>query len=209
MAPSNIKPRQRIIHFLKNNFFSIFALVVSFSSAYFSIKSYRDTVTQQAIDNTYKTFYDISVAGMDHSDLIHLCTMPESYDLVQKEIHLSLMPITEKKRAEYLLRERAFANYLFGFYENTLLQYDESKKNRNTDKAEFLHGILDYLRHKVLQNPRLLYLWDSHGGKLSVNYAEGTKDDYNKNVLKNKSSSLTMYFDSVGPYFLDTAKVSR
>ncbi len=208
MAPSNMKPRQHIIQFLKNNFFSIFALVVSFSSAYFSIKSYRDTVTQQAIDNTYKTFYDISVAGMDHSDLIHLCTMPESYDLVQKEIHLSLMPITEKKRAEYLLRERAFANYLFGFYENILLQYDESVKNRNTDKSEFLHGILDYLRDKVLRNPRLLYLWDSHGGKLSTNYAEATIDDYNENVLKSKNRSLTMKIDSVGPYFLDTAKVS-
>jgi hypothetical protein len=82
MALSNNKPGQAIINLLKENFFSLFALVVSFSSAWFSIKSYRDSVTRQAIDNTYKTFYDISVAGMDHTDLIHLWTMPQNYDMV-------------------------------------------------------------------------------------------------------------------------------
>jgi len=198
-----------LVNFLKNNFFSVFALVVSFFGAYFSIASYRDTVTQQAIDNTYKTFYDISTLGMDHSDLIHLYTMPESYDMVQRDIHLSLMPITEKKHAEYILKERAFANYLFGFYENTLLQYNESIKIRKTGRTDFLKGILDYFRSRVLRNPRLIYLWDSHGGKLSMNYAEATREDYDKNVLHNKDSSLTISVDAVGPYFIDTIKVFR
>ncbi len=44
-------------------------------------------------------------------DVTHLCTIPESYDMVQKEIHLSLMPITENKNAEYILKERAFIYY--------------------------------------------------------------------------------------------------
>jgi len=209
MAESNNKTNRILINFLKNNFFSVFALVVSFASAYFSIKSYRDTVTQQAIDNTYKTFYDIFATAMDHSDLTHLCTIPEGYNIVERNVHLSLMPITEKKRAEYILKERAFANYLFGFYENTLLQYDESIKNRNRDKADFLIGILDYFRVRVLRNPRLVYLWDSQGGNMSMNYAESTKEDYNKNVLNNKDNSLAISVDSVGPYFIDTINVYR
>jgi len=209
MVHSNNKKGSVVIDFIRNDFMSIFALVVSFLSAYFSIKSYRDTVTQQAIDNTYKTFYDISVAGMNNSDLFHLCAMPESYNMVQKEIHVSLMPITEKKRAEYRLKERAFANYLFGFYENTLLQYNESIKNRNEDRTNFLNGILDYFRTKVLRNPRLLYLWDSNGGKLSINYAKVTIADYDNHVLNNKDRSLTSSVDSVGPYFIDTINVAH
>ena len=136
MERSNNKASMILVNFLKNNFFSVFALVVSFASAYFSIKSYRDTVTQQAIDNTYETFYDIFATAMDHSDLTHLCTMPESYNIVEKNVHLSLMPITEKKRAEYILKERAFASYLFGFYENTLLQYNESIKNQKQEQRQ-------------------------------------------------------------------------
>ena len=209
MAESNKKTNRVLVNLLKNNFLSLFALVVSFLSAYFSIKSYKDTVTQQAIDNTYETFYDILATGMDHSDLTHLCTLPEGYSIVEKNVHLSLMPITEKKRAEYVLKERAFANYLFGFYENTLLQYHESIKNRNKDKADFLKGILDYFRVRVLRNPRLIYLWDSHGGNMSINYAESTQEDYDKNVLNNKDRSLNISVDSVGPYFIDTIKVFR
>ena len=209
MALIKNKTGSYIIDTIKKEFLSIFALFVSFLSAYFSIISYRDTVTQQAIDNTYKTFYDISLAGMSNWDLIHLCTMPEMYNMVQKQIHVSLMPIDEKKRAEYSLKERAFANYLFGFYENTLLQYHESIKKRNTDRTNFLQGILDYFRAKVLRNPRLLYLWDSHGGKLSFSYAKITIEDYAENVLNNKDSSLTISVDSIGPYFIDTVKVSH
>jgi len=208
MAQSDNKASIILVNFLKDNFFSIFALLVSFASAYFSIKSYKDTVTQEAIDNTYETFYNILATGMDHSDLMHLSTMPETYTIVEKEIHLSLMPITEKKRAEYTLKERAFASYLFGFYENTLLQYNESIKNRNRDKAGFLKEVLDYFRVRVLRNPRLVYLWDSHGGNLSINYAESTKEDYDKNVLHNKDSSLNISVDPVGPYFIDTIKIS-
>ena len=209
MALINNKPGKHIIDLIKREFLSIFAIAVSLLSAYFSIKSYRDTVTQQAIDNTYKTFYDISVAGMSNSDLIHLCAMPETYNVVQKEIHLSLMPITERKRAEYRLKERAFANYLFGFYENTLLQYLESIKSRNSDRTDFLEGVLDYFRTKVLRNPRLLYLWDSNGGKLSVNYAKVTIEDHDKNVLKSIDSSLTLSVDSIGPYFIDSVNISN
>jgi len=116
---------------------------------------------------------------------------------------------SEKKRAEYILKERAFANFLFGFYENTLFQYNESLKSRNKDRTDFLRKALDYFRNKVLRNPRLLYLWDSDGGKLSINYAESTIEDYDKNVWNNKDRSLALSIDSVGPYFIDTIKVSR
>jgi hypothetical protein len=119
------------------------------------------------------------------------------------------MPITEKKRAEYLLKERAFANYLFGFYENTLYQYNNSVKIRNTGRTEFLKETLDYLREKVLRNPRLPYLWDPHGGGLSINYSDATREDYDKLVLSHKNSSMTIGVDSMGPYHTDTSNIAH
>ena len=209
MALFNNKTGRSIIAGIRSYFFSIFALIVSFFSAYFSIKSYRETVTQKAIDDTYRTFYEISVTVMNNSDLLHLYEMPETYQGVIKDIHLSLMPITEKKRAEYSLKERAFASYIFGFYENILLQHRESLKDRNTDRTIFLEGVLHHFRTRVLINPRLLYLWNSNGGKLSLNYSKLTTNDYAMNVLNNKGSSLAIIVDSVGPYFIDTIKVAR
>jgi len=203
MALFTNKTGRAIIAGIRSYFFSIFALVVSFFSAYFSIKSYRETVTQKAIDDTYRTFYEISVTVMNNSDLLHLYEMPETYQQVIKDIHLSLMPITEKKRAEYILKERAFSSYIFGFYENILLQHRESVKDRNTDRTIFLEGVLHHFRTRVLINPRLLYLWDRNGGQLSRNYSKFTVDDYENNVLKSNDSSLAIRVDSVGPYFVD------
>ena len=187
------------ITFFKNNLLSVFALIVSVTSAYVSTKSSRDTITQRTIDNTYANFYDISVTGMSNSDLMHLITVSENYDMVQKDIHLSLMPISEQKRAVYIL----IAAYLFGFYENTLFQYNESVKSRNKGRTHFLKSTLDYFRLRVLRNPRLLYLWDKAGGNLSINYAKETLEDYDQNVLNYKDGSLTINIDSVGPYFID------
>jgi hypothetical protein len=205
------EPKKRkfiLANFLKNNFFSLIAFVVSFASAYFSYKSYKDTITQQAIDNSYKTFYNICITNLSNWDVNHLYTMPENYEMVKKNVHLSLMPINEKRQAEFILKELAFANFIFGTYEYTLFQYKEAEKNRDTNKAVFLKDILDFLRNKILLNPRLLYLWDSHGGNLSIYYAKTTKEDYDKNVLNNKDNPLTIKADSIGPYFIDTIKVS-
>ena len=209
MAHLKNKTGQLIIGVIKNHFFSIFALTVSFFSAYFSLKSYRDNVTQKAIENTYRTFHDMSITAMNNSDLIHLCAMPEAYNMVKADIHLSLMPINEKKRAEYNLKERAFANYIFGFYESTLLQYNESVKISNTDRTNFLEGILDFFRNKILRNPRLIYLWDINGGKMSINYTKVVIEDYDKNVLNNNDSSIKNNVDPVGPYFIDSIEVSH
>jgi hypothetical protein len=208
MKIPNNKRKFILANFLKNNFFSLIAFFVSFASAYFSIKSYKDTVTQTAIDNTYKTFYNICVTNLNNWDANHLYTMPENYEMVKKNVHLSLMPIDKKKQAEFILKEMAFANFIFGNYEYTLVQYNDATKNRDFNKAVFLKDILDFFRIKILRNPRLLYLWDSHGGNLSIYYAKTTKEDYDRNVLNDKEKPLTIRVDSIGPYFIDTLKVS-
>jgi hypothetical protein len=118
------------------------------------------------------------------------------------------MPINKKKQAEFILKEMAFANFIFGNYEYTLVQYNDANKNRDFNKAAFLKDILDFFRLKILRNPRLLYLWDSHGGNLSIYYAKTTKEDYDKNILDNKDNPLKIQVDSIGPYFIDTIKVS-
>jgi hypothetical protein len=104
------RPNRTIVFFkifLKKNIIALTALTVSLTSAYFSIKNSRDTATQQAIDNTYKTFYDICVTNLLNWDLVHLYTVPESYDSVKINIHTAISPLTRMKQAEYLLKESA------------------------------------------------------------------------------------------------------
>ena len=189
--------------FLKKNLIALIALTVSLTSAYFTIKNSRDNSTQQAIDNTYKTFYDICITNLANWDLLHLYTVPESYDSVKANIHLAISPLTKEKRAQYLLKERAFANYLLGVFEQILYQYNQSKESGNSKRADFLKDVLDYFTGRVLRNQRLLYLWDVNGGKLSIYYEDGTKEYYNRNVLNDKKHPLMFKQDPVGPYYLD------
>jgi hypothetical protein len=57
--------------------------------------------------------------------------------MIKKNVHLSLMPIDKKRQAEFILRELAFANFIFGTYEYTLFQYNEAEKNRDINKTVF------------------------------------------------------------------------
>ncbi|MCS3799006.1 hypothetical protein [Niastella sp. OAS944] len=203
------RPNKTIIFlklFLKKNIIALIALIVSLTSAYFSIKNSRDTATQQAIDNTYKTFYDICVTNLSNWDLVHLYTVAESYDSVKSNIHTAISPLTRMKQAEYLLKERAFANYLLGVFEQVFYQYNQSRESGNTKRADFLKAVLDYFTGRVLRNQRLLYLWDINGGKLSIYYEESTREYYNKYVLNDEKAPLIVKPDPKGPYYLDSLK---
>jgi hypothetical protein len=200
------KPNRTIVFiqiFIKKNLIALIALTVSLTSAFFSIKNSRDTSTQQAIDNTYKTFYDICVTNLSNWDLVHLYTVPESYDSVKANIHLAISPLTKTKQAEYLLKERAFANYLLAIFEQIFYQYNQAQESGNTKRAQFLKAVLDYFTGRVLRNQRLLYLWDIHGGKLSIYYETDTRSYYDKYVLHNNENPLTVKPDAIGPYYLD------
>lgn len=81
-----------------------------------------------------------------------------------------------------------------------LYQYRQS--NNNNKRKEFLKDVLTYFTGRLLQNPRLLYLWDKNGGQLCSHYEKETIEYYDKNVLKGK-------MDSIGPYYLDRIPVAN
>lgn len=128
--------------------------------------------------------------------------MPESYEFVKTNIHLSLTPMDSIKRAEYIIKERAFANYLFAIFEQVFYQYNQASDSKNTDQASFLLEILNYFTGRVLRNQRLLYLWDLDGGKLIVYYEKSTIEYYNKKVINNPENPLIYHPDSVGPFYI-------
>lgn len=193
-----------IATFFARNAISLIALVVSLTSAYFSVKNYGDTVTQQAIESAYKTFYDINIHNINNSSLTHLNTMPDSYLFVKDKIHTALAPIDARESAAHLVKERAFANYLFSIFEQVFYQYNQAVVNNNKNRADFLREVLNYLTGRVLRNPRLLYLWDVNGGKLSTYYESATIEYYNQHVLHDSTSPLKETPDPVGPFYIDT-----
>jgi hypothetical protein len=190
--------------YLKANAFSLFAILISVTSAFFTISNYHDSMTQNTIQTMFRTWMDVDQLGIERWRMTHLYTSPESYEMVKTTVHKAMQPMDEKSIAEFHLKERMFAEYLFDHFDMVCYLYKEALESGNSSQKEYLRETIAYLTETELRNPRMLYLWSANGGKLCDEYSGFTMQTYNNDVLNDKEHPLQQIPDAIGPYYIDS-----
>jgi hypothetical protein len=175
---------------------SIIALTISVLSFWQSYQSHKHDTAFDTVQKAYQTYYDLGKIQLDHWELNHLLTLSDRYDDVVKEICVATSDANPAKRSEYLVKERALADFIFTFYEQTLYQWNYTK----VDERKFLNEVLSYLTDRLLRNPRLLYYWSEKGGNLQRNYERLTQEHYRNNVVNSTKNPLAEQPDDYGPF---------
>lgn len=179
------------------------ATIVSLAALVFSLWTFvgneaarhRD-LSFETVQKSYQTYFELGRIQLEHWQLSHLLALPDRYAHVVGTVRAATRTASTDKQAEYLLKERALADYIFTFYEQTLYQWDVTK----VSERRFLTEILNYLTGRLLRNPRLLYYWAETGGGLEHNYEELTRKHYRENVLNSPAAPLSSKPDAEGPF---------
>ena len=176
---------------------SIFALVLSAYSMYYSIITRNDSARAQSIDDAYSIFHEMDQLHIQNWQLSHLFVSPGEYHEVSEQV-AQQRNLIDENRIEYLLKEKAIAYFIFDLFERTLYQLNQAKAARDHGRAKFLQEVIDFLCSQTLRNPRLLYYWS----KCSDNYQKTTTQYYRTHVTENPSLPILHPSDSLGPFHL-------
>ena len=179
---------------------SVIALLVSIGSTYLNWFYGRDTAKLGAIREAYGTFFEISKLQQTHWQQSHLFALPDTYSAISAQVTSSVQPLTSPQRNEFLLKERAVADYIFTLYEQTFYLRRQAESVGDTDRLRFLSEVEDYLTGRMLRNPRLLWYWSAQGGSLMTAYEPATQDHYRARVLQDLKSPLASSSDATGPF---------
>lgn len=154
-------------------------------------------VRYEIISKSYERYYEMNRIQLDKWYLSHLFASPDHYGAVADAVRkaLTLQNVDPGKKAEYLIQERAAADFVFTYYEQTRAQWGYT---RDQDRW-YVSEILKFLHDTMLQNPRLVYWWLKSGGGLQSNYDNVLHDDWNANVLPKLKKETPDWCDPMGP----------
>jgi hypothetical protein len=173
---------------------------VSGVSAYYSLTSYKDISGIETIRKQYEFYYEFERLEIENWQLSHIFALPEWYDKNVSLVSSSLTSIDATKRAEFLLKERAIARFIFTNFEAILYESRHAEQIGDSQRAAFLQEVLDYFTGRLLRNPRLLYQWSEEGGKLAADFEPDTRKYYEEHVLNNAALPLIQKPDPLGPF---------
>lgn len=178
------------------NILSVLALVISAVAFYLSEVRRQKDVPFELIPKAYEKYYEMNKIQLDKWYLAHLFVTPDRYLEITKIISENIGDLTSAKKAEYLMHERATADFMFTYYEQILYQWTET----GDTERRFIREILDYFRGRLLKNPRLVYWWIENGGGLETSYEDRTQKDWNKYVLYKSPAAKVGWCDALGPF---------
>lgn len=177
---------------------SLIAIVMSLGTL--SLNEYRRVKDNRfaLISKSYDRYYEMNRLQIDKWHLSHLFATPDQYEKVKSRVQEALGQLDPKKRAEYLIQERATADFIFMFYEQTRAQWAYTQ---DSDR-DYVREVLEYLNGRLLHNPRLVYWWLKSGGGLESSYDAPLKDDWNANVYAKVKAAAGNWCDPSGPFGL-------
>jgi hypothetical protein len=179
---------------------AIIAVVISILTLYHAKLSHKDELRTLIVEKQYSAFDELAQTRLQNWELAHVFELSENYDKVITTLKSALNVLSEEKKAELILRERAIAMYIFQTYENSYYQWKNAIKAGDKERKNFLDEVLGYYAERLLRNPRLLYYWDKNGGNLSGFFEEVTQQHYNDNVISKLGSELSNVQDENGPF---------
>jgi hypothetical protein len=177
------------------NVMSVAAVSLSLVTFIAAEKNRKVDLPFDIISKSYEKYYEMTKVQIDKPYLSHLFAAPDQYEKLKRLIKGTIVAISPEKRLEYLIEERAAADFVFTFYEQTFSGWDATKDKERAPVDEYLV----YLHENLLQNPRLVYWWTDHGGALKANYEKELHDDWDKNVYR-KLNRSHVWCDPVGPF---------
>jgi hypothetical protein len=157
---------------------SLFAVILSLVAFYNSEQRRKKDVPFELIPKAYEKYYEMNKIQLEKWYLGHMFTTFDRYPEMKDLIAKGVGNLTNGKRAEYLSHERAVADFLFTYYEQTLLQWAATKDQ----ERKILDDILSYFQGRLLRNPRLVYWWRESGGGLETSYEKETREAWNTKV---------------------------
>lgn len=179
------------------------SIVLSIVALALSVTTYLDAETRRKKDvpfevtaKSYEKYYEMNRIELEKPYLTHLFVTPDRYAGIKRTVVEAKGMISKKQRAQYLLEERAVADFIFTYYEQTLYQWEATKDA----ERKFTSEVLEYLRGRLLRNPRLIYWWREQNGGLETSYEERTRDDWQKNVLGKIDINKPEWCDALGPF---------
>jgi hypothetical protein len=135
---------------------------------------------QQFIRDTYATYLEMNHFQMQQPEIAHeLVTRADYLDELTR-VQPAFSAATPAERARLLLREEAFAYYVFSSFERLAYEANAPESTRSKELDRFLQRQLDYYARVILPNPRLVYYWrDAHGCEY---YDWSTREKYDEFV---------------------------
>jgi hypothetical protein len=178
----------------------VIALILSILSTIFSVFTFQENSSDEAIRSQYQLFLDLTKLPASETAIAHLVALPSKYDEVSSLVSRAFQGSSEKEIAAAMLKERFIANYIFTLFEETLYQKNRAANQViNSAKSKFSQEVLDYFTGRALRNPRLLWYWAANGGGLSEYYEVSTQKYYRDRVLSVQDGQPLPIPDPVGP----------
>jgi hypothetical protein len=175
----------------------VVALGLSLISFYVSERASRDVARLDVIKTEYGLFHELAQIQLQYPLNAHLFTATnQTYDLNVAQIKSSLADLKEEERARLLLQERAVAHYFFTTYEEAYYLWRQAVDGGDRQRQDLASDNLTYFNAALCSNPRLLWYWDFHGGKLDRTFAEDLRSYYKENVPE----SCQARKDPTGPF---------
>jgi len=181
---------------------ALVALVLSLLTYWKGEERRKKDVPFEVTAKTYEKYYEMNRIALDKPYLTHLFVTPDRYPEIRKLVEASKGPRSAREKAQYLLEERAVADFIFTYYEQTLYQWDATRD----EERKFTSDVLEYLRGRLLRNPRLIYWWQEKHGGLETSYEKKTRDDWQAEVIG--KTGMRAWCDPTGP-FGDPATAGR
>ncbi len=127
--------------------------------------------------------------------MAHMFSVKERYESLKQLVASGIPTPSQEKWAEYISHERAVADFIFTYYEQTLYQWEATRDK----ERQFINETLDFLRNSLLTNPRLVYWWRIEAGGLESSYQTITRNDWRAHVQA-KIGSSPGWCDPIGPF---------
>jgi hypothetical protein len=173
---------------------SLVAVLFSLVAFYNAEERRKKDVPFELIPKAYEKYYEMNKIELEKWYLTHLFVTFDRYPEIKRLTARGLTNLPADKRIEYLLQERAVADFLFTYYEQTLFQWEATRDH----ERKFINDILEYFRGRLLPNPRLVYWWRAEGGGLETSYEDITRKDWRANVYE-RIKATPDWCDPLGP----------
>jgi ubiquinone/menaquinone biosynthesis C-methylase UbiE len=175
---------------------AILAVVISLIAYYRSRRSELYSRYHESVENAYSGFDNLSSLRIEHWEQSHLLELPENYNKTRDSLTTALGMLSDERRVEMQVRERAIATRIFTFYEQVVYCH-RAVGPADQPHAVFLVAVLNYFNDRLLMNPRLRYLWHESGGNLRAYFEQETITAYEKSAASRQSD---VGVDSIGPF---------
>jgi hypothetical protein len=99
------------------------AFVISAAAFYFGEVRRQKDIPFEVVPKAYEKYYEMNKIELEKPYLTHMFVTPDRYPGVKGLVMTAAGKPSEQQRAQYLLEERAVADFLFTYYEQTLYQW--------------------------------------------------------------------------------------